>query len=221
VVKPFFKHFIERLNPWNLPWPHKGKTLKSQLLKKPLIEFYKTQDLSSTHGKPKLLFYDYSCEFFFSSQSPRGTVTNRSKKSKMPIHYTKKFNNELRLGAQSVTLLSTLRDPTQLRWRQCTCGQKKSTHSSQKSTAGGLENFLHIFGKLTTPCVMFEWEKNKILIAHQKERIHRTKKVPLADKKSSARDYRTSCIFLGSWPPPMGCLNGKKLKFLFHIRRKE
>ena len=27
----------------------------------------------------------------------------------------------LRLGAQSVTLLSTLRDPTQLRRRQCAC----------------------------------------------------------------------------------------------------
>ena len=64
VAKPYFKHFIRRLNPWNLLWPHKGKTLKSQLLKKPLIEFYETQDLSSTHGKPKLLFYDYSRDFF-------------------------------------------------------------------------------------------------------------------------------------------------------------
>ena len=51
-----------------------GKTLKSQLLKKLSIEFYETQDLSSTHGKPKLLFYDYSCCLFFPSQSPRGTV---------------------------------------------------------------------------------------------------------------------------------------------------
>ena len=65
VAKPYFKHFISRLNPWNLLWPHKGKTLKLQLLKKLSIEFYKTQDLSSTHGKPKLLFYDYSCNFFF------------------------------------------------------------------------------------------------------------------------------------------------------------
>ena len=31
------------------------------------------------------------------------------------------FVLELRLGAQSVTLLSTLRDPTQLRRRQCAC----------------------------------------------------------------------------------------------------
>ena len=74
VAKPYFKHFIRILNPWNLLWPHKGKTLKSQLLKKPSIEFYETQDLSSTHGKPKL-FFDYSYCFFFSSQSPRGAVT--------------------------------------------------------------------------------------------------------------------------------------------------
>ena len=41
--------------------PHFPLTvLKSQLLKKLLIEFYETQGLSSTHGKPKLLFYDYS-----------------------------------------------------------------------------------------------------------------------------------------------------------------
>ena len=34
------------------------------------------------------------------------------------------FLNELRLGAQSVTLLSTLRDPTQLRQRQCATRQQ-------------------------------------------------------------------------------------------------
>ena len=40
---------------------YRVKTLKSQLLKKLLIEFYETQDLSSPkNGKPKLLFYDYS-----------------------------------------------------------------------------------------------------------------------------------------------------------------
>ena len=44
---------------------HKGKTLKSQLLKKLSIKFYETQDLSSTNGKPKLLFYDYSWHIFF------------------------------------------------------------------------------------------------------------------------------------------------------------
>ena len=30
-----------------------------------MIEFYEIQDLSSPNGKPKLLFYDYSCYFFF------------------------------------------------------------------------------------------------------------------------------------------------------------
>ena len=35
------------------------------MLKKLSIEFFETQDLSSTHGKPKLLFYDYSWDFFF------------------------------------------------------------------------------------------------------------------------------------------------------------
>ena len=57
--------FRERLNPWSLLWPHKGKTLKSWLLKKLSLEFFETQDLSSTYGKPKLLFYDYSWNFFF------------------------------------------------------------------------------------------------------------------------------------------------------------
>ena len=69
-------------------------------------------------------------------------------------------SNILRLGAQSVTLLSTLRDPTQLRRRQWAC----------------------------TCYAMFEWKKTQILITHQKQRIDRTKKVLLADKKSSARD---------------------------------
>ena len=41
------------------------KTLKLHLLKKPSLEFFETQDLSSTHEKPKLLFHDYSCNFFF------------------------------------------------------------------------------------------------------------------------------------------------------------
>ena len=29
------------------------------------MEIFETQDLSSPNGKPKLLFYDYSCHFFF------------------------------------------------------------------------------------------------------------------------------------------------------------
>ena len=65
---------------------------------------------------------------------------------------------------------------------------KKSFFSRQKSTLRGLEDFVRVFGKLTTPYGMFEWKKTQSLIAHQKQRIDRTKKVPLADKKSSARD---------------------------------
>ena len=49
---------------WNPLWSHKGKTLKSQLLKKPSIEFYEIQDLDSPNGKPKLLFYGYNWDFF-------------------------------------------------------------------------------------------------------------------------------------------------------------
>ena len=64
VLKTLFQALYLGSNPWNLLWAYKGKTLKSQLLKKLFIEFYETQDLSSTNGKPKLLFYDYSCYFF-------------------------------------------------------------------------------------------------------------------------------------------------------------
>ena len=43
----------------------------TQLLKKPSIEFYETQDLSSPNGKPKLLFYDVT---FFSPANCRGEL---------------------------------------------------------------------------------------------------------------------------------------------------
>ena len=58
-------HFIQKSNPWNLLLPHKGETLKLQLLKKLSLEIFETCDLSSSNGKPKWLFYDYSCHFFF------------------------------------------------------------------------------------------------------------------------------------------------------------
>ena len=63
-------------------------------------------------------------------------------------------------------------------------------------------------------------KKTQILIAHQKERIDQTKKVPLAAKKSLARDKRILHTFL-LLTTPMGRLDGKKLKFLLLIRRKE
>ena len=93
---------------------------KWQLLKKLSIEFYETQDLSSTHEKPKLLFYDYSCDFFFSSQSPRGTVDNkqlvsqhRRCGSKAPVKFSERCSDSgqvwvrlvwVRLGLDQVRL---------------------------------------------------------------------------------------------------------------------
>ena len=65
---------------------------------------------------------------------------------------------------------------------------KKVWLPGKKSSARFLEDFAPTFAKLTTPYVRFEWQKTQILIAHQKQTIDRTKKVPLAAKKSSARD---------------------------------
>ena len=89
---------------------------------------------------------------------------------------------ELRLGAQSFTLLNTLRDPTQLRRRQWATRQQHPK---------GLEDFAHIFGKLTTPYGMFESKKSQILIAHQKEDIGRTQKSSLVGQKK----FRGFCTF--------------------------
>ena len=64
---------------------------------------------------------------------------------------------------------------------------QKSTASRQKMFPGrqkkfvlGLEDFVHVFGKLTTPFVMFEIKKTQINI----EFLDGTKKVQLASKKS-------------------------------------
>jgi hypothetical protein len=84
-----------------------------------------------------------------------------------------------------VTLLSTLRDPTQVRQRRCATRQHPTEFFSFCLETRGFHAY---FMLLTTPYVMFEWKKTQILIAHQKERIDRTKQVRLAAKKSSARD---------------------------------
>ena len=61
---------------------------------------------------------------------------------------------------------------------------KKSTASRRKKVPSGLEDFAPVFGKLTTPYVMFESKKKtQILI----EFLDGTKKVQLFGKKSSAR----------------------------------
>ena len=44
---------------------YEGKTLELQLLQKPSLEIFEIQDLSSTNGTPKLLFYGYSWHIFF------------------------------------------------------------------------------------------------------------------------------------------------------------
>ena len=59
---------------------------------------------------------------------------------------------------------------------------KKSFLVAKKKYPYGLEDFVRVFGKLTTPSVMFLKQKTQILIAHQKEDIDGTKKVQLAAK---------------------------------------
>ena len=54
---------------------------------------------------------------------------------------------KLRLGAQSVTLLSTLRDPTQLRRRQCATRQQHPFFvAHQKEGIDQPKNVLHHIG---------------------------------------------------------------------------
>ena len=48
---------------------------------------------------------------------------------------------------------------------------QKSTASRQNKFPYGLEHFVRVFGKLTTPSGMFLKQKTQILIAHQKEEI--------------------------------------------------
>ena len=60
---------------------------------------------------------------------------------------------------------------------------KKSSAIRTKKVPYGLEDFAPIFGKLTTPSVMFLKQKTQILIAHQKEDIGRTQKSSLVGQK--------------------------------------
>ena len=79
----------------------------------------------------------------------------------------------LRLGAQSVTLLSTLRDPTQLRRRQW----------EGKKLLKGFREFRTYFWEVDhPPCDVWK-QKTQILIAHQKEDIERTQKSPAIRQK--------------------------------------
>ena len=64
---------------------------------------------------------------------------------------------------------------------------QKRTASHQKKFPKGLEDFVHVFGKLTTPYVMFESKKtqilNWILRWHEKSPASRQKKFPSRQKK--------------------------------------
>ena len=54
--------------------------------------------------------------------------------------------------------------------------RQKKLPSRQKKYPYGLEDFVRVFGKLTTPSVIFIKQKTQILIAHQKEGVDRTQK---------------------------------------------
>ena len=89
-------------------------------------------------------------------------------------------------------MLSTLRDPTQLRRRQCATRQMYAK-IMQKGYSHALHNHIYMdyarHGEIQgRSLALGTWQKTQILIAHQKEGIDWTKKVPLAAKKSSARD---------------------------------
>ena len=88
---------------------------------------------------------------------------------------------------------------------------KISTASSQKKYSRGLEDLVHVFGKLTK-CDVWK-QKTQILIAHQKEGIDRTKKVRL--------ETRGFCTYFLLLTTPSVMFEWKKLEFLLLIRRKE
>ena len=62
-------------------------------------------------------------------------------------------------------------------------------------------------------------KKTQILIAHQKERIDQTKKVPLAAKKSSARDKRILHTFFAV-DHPNGTFRWKKTQILISHQKE-
>ena len=116
--------------------------------------------------------------------------------------------NKLRLGTQSVTLLSTLRHPTQLRRRQCAARQQKSSPWVQRIS--------HLFlGSWTTPYVMFESKKLK----PAKKVSQSAKKFPSRQKKDSQGLEDFAPLF-GKLTTPYVMFEREKLKFLLLIRRK-
>ena len=75
----------------------------------------------------------------------------------------------------------------------------------QLETKGFCPYFWEVDHRLWDVCM----EKNSNSYCSSEAKNRSDKKVWLADKKSLARDQRILHIFLGSRPPPVGCLHGK------------
>ena len=98
---------------------------------------------------------------------------------------------------------------------------KKSSASRQKKFGQRLENFVHIFGKFTTPYGMFEWKKNSNSYCSSEGRNRlNPKKFPSRQKKFGQGLEDFAPIF-GKLTTPSVMFESKKLKFLLLIRRKK
>ena len=65
------------------------------------MKIFETQDLSGTHGKPKLLFYDYSCQIFFIQAIAEGNCDQFSTQQLI-------FHSVFKLG--SIVFMDWLKD---------------------------------------------------------------------------------------------------------------
>ena len=90
---------------------------------------------------------------------------------------------------------------------------KKSSASRQKKFGQRLEDFAHIFGKLTTPYGMFAWKKLKFLsLIRSKEQI-RQKKFGQQTKKVWL-ETRGFCTYFWEVDHPHGMFAWKKTQIL-------
>ena len=80
------------------------------------------------------------------------------------------------LKAKKTQILIEFLDRTQ----KSPASRQKKFPNRQKKFSSGFEDFVHVFGKLTTPYVMFAIKKTQILI----EFLDRTQKSFLIAKKS-------------------------------------
>ena len=93
-----------------------------------------------------------------------------------------------------------------LRWHEkSTASHQKKFPTRQKKFPKGLEDFAPVFGKLTTPYVMFESSLEGRNWSDPKKFPSRQKKFPSHQKKFPKGLEDFALIFC-CWPPPMGCL---------------